>query len=101
MALGIARTAVATLTEISADKDQLRAKLPRASSRHPAAHAKNPGLVGSGQHDAATDGNRLAPERRVEQLLDRGIEGIEIRMQDGWFHPGRSFGRCSISRVCC
>jgi hypothetical protein len=69
--------------------------------RHPAAHAQNPGLVGCGQHDAATDGNRLAPERRVEQLLDRGIEGIEIRMQDGGFHPGCSFGRCSISRVCC
>jgi hypothetical protein len=33
-----------------------------------------------------------AAQGRVEQLLDRGIEGIQVRMEDGGcrFHPDRS-----------
>ncbi|ESW64867.1 hypothetical protein X771_24470 [Mesorhizobium sp. LSJC277A00] len=83
--------------EMAADEDQSGAKLARALSGHAAAHAENPGFVGSGKHDAAADGDRLAPERRVEQLLDRGVEGVEIRMQDGGLHPDRSL--CGVAAL--
>src|SRR6185437_11345894 len=51
---------------------------------------ERPRLVGSRQHHAAADRDGLAAQRRVEQLLDRGIEGIEVRMKDGGGgnHPG-------------
>ena len=45
--------------------------------------AKPDGLV---VVDPAADGNRLAAQRRVEQLLDRGIEGIQVRMEDSRGH---------------
>jgi hypothetical protein len=45
--------------------------------------AKGFGLVGSSQHNAATDGNRLAAQARIQKLLDRSIEGVEIGMEDG------------------
>ena len=78
------------LLEMAADEDQLRTELARPPSRHAAAHAEGLGLVGRGEHDAAADRDRLAAQRRVEQLLDRGVEGVEVRMEDGGcrFHPG-------------
>ena len=61
---------------------QLRTQLARPPSRHAAAHPERFRLVGGGKHDAAADGDRLAAQRRVEQLLDRGVEGVEVGMQD-------------------
>jgi hypothetical protein len=46
------------------------------------------GLIGRGQHNTAADGDRLPTQRRVEQLLDRRVERIEVRMEDGCFHLG-------------
>ena len=69
--------------KMSADEDELRTQLARLPARHAAAHAESPGFVGSGKHDSAADGNGLAAQRRVKQLLYRGIKGVQVRMQDG------------------
>ena len=70
------------LVEMAADEDQLRAELARPPPRHAAAHAERPRLVGGREHHAAADRDRLAAQRRVEQLLDRRIEGVEVGMED-------------------
>jgi len=77
---------------MATDKDQLRTKLARPPSRHAAADSEGLGFVGSGEHDPAPDRNGLAAQGRVEKLLDRGVEGIEVGMKDrgGRFHSGRS-----------
>ena len=87
---GIAQPLI--LLEMAADENQLRAELARPPPRHPAAHPERLGFVGRGKHDPAADGDRLAAQRRIEQLLDRGVEGVEVRMEDGGgrFHPSRS-----------
>jgi hypothetical protein len=38
--------------------------------------SESPGFVRSGKHDAAANRNWLLAQGRVEELLDRGIEGI-------------------------
>ena len=87
---GIAQPLV--VLEMAADKDQLRTELARPPSRHAAADPEGLGFVRSGKHNPTADGDGLAAQRRVEQLLDRGIEGIQVRMEDGGcrFHPDRS-----------
>src|SRR5438046_411278 len=77
--------------KISAGDEGLRTRLARLPARHAAAHAESPGFVGSGKHDSAADGNGLAAQRRVKQLLYRGIKGVQVRMQDGGHgcHPDR------------
>jgi hypothetical protein len=70
------------LREMAADKSQLRTELARPPSGHTATDTKGLGFVGSGKHNPATHGNRPAAQRRVEQLLDRRIEGVQIRMED-------------------
>ncbi len=74
---------------MAADKDQLRTELARPPSRHAAADSEGLGFVRSGEHDPAADGDRLAAQGRVEKLLDRGVEGIEVGMEDRGcrFHP--------------
>jgi hypothetical protein len=71
------------------DKDQLRTELARPPSRHAPADSEGPGFIRRGKHDSTADGDGLAAQRRIEQLLDRGIEGVEVRMEDGRgrFHP--------------
>jgi hypothetical protein len=51
--------------------------------RHAAPHPKRFGLIGGRKYDATAYGNRLAAQGRVEQLLNRGIEGVEVGMQNG------------------
>ena len=74
--------------EIAADEDELRAELARLPPRHAAMHAEGLGFVGRGEHHATADGNRLAAQEWIEQLLDRRVEGVEIGVQDcgGLFH---------------
>ena len=86
---GIAQPLV--ILEVAADENQLRAELARLPARHAAAHAEGLGFVRSGKHDTAADRDRLAAQGRVEQLLDRGVEGIQVSMEDG--------GRRSIPTV--
>ena len=85
---GIAQPLV--LGEMAADEDEVRTELARPPSRHPAAHPEGLRLIGGGQHDSAADRDRLAAQRRVKQLLDRGIEGVQVRMEDGGERPSRS-----------
>ena len=75
--------------EMALDKNELRTELARLPSRHAAADPEGLGFVGSGKHNPSTDGDRLPAQRRVEQLLDRGIEGIQVCMDDAGyrFHP--------------
>jgi hypothetical protein len=71
------------VAEVPADEDELRAQLARPQAGHAAAHAEGPGLVGRREHHAAPDGDRPAPQARIEQLLDRGVEGVQVGVQDG------------------
>jgi hypothetical protein len=82
------------------DEEQLRAKLARPPSRHTAANPESLGLVGGCQHDSAADRDRLAAQRWIEHLLDRGIERIKVRMQDGGrrVHPRPSALRIGTNR---
>jgi hypothetical protein len=68
---------------MAADKGELRTELARLPSRHAAAHPEGLGFVRSGKHNPTPDGDGLAAQRRVEQLLDRSIEGIQVCMEDG------------------
>src|SRR5207237_3133605 len=78
---GIAQPLV--VIEMAADKSELRTEFARLPSRHAAADPEGLGFVRSGKHNPSADGDRLATQRRVEQLLDRGVEGIEVCMEDG------------------
>src|SRR6516164_100369 len=87
---GIAQPLV--VLEMAVDKNELRTEPARLPSRHAAADPEGLGFVRSGKHNPATDGDGLAAQRRVEQLLDGGIEGIQVCMEDAGygFHPNRS-----------
>src|SRR5215510_10500619 len=78
---GIAEPLV--FVEMAADKHEVGTELPRAPSRHAASYAEGPRFVRGGENDAAADRNRLAAQARVEQLLDRSIKGVEIRVENG------------------
>src|SRR5262245_27229128 len=66
--------------EMSADKNEVGTELPRAPSRHAASYAEGPRFVGGREHDAAA--SRLpSAESRVEQLFDRRIKGVEVRVE--------------------
>src|SRR5436190_10043194 len=69
--------------EVSAHKHEVGTELPRAPSRHAASYAEGPRFVGGREHDAAADRNRLVAQARVEQLFDRCIKGVEVRMKNG------------------
>src|ERR1700752_2423500 len=69
--------------EMSADKDEVVTELPRTPSRHAASDAEGPRFVGGREHDAAADRNRLAAQARVQQLFDRRIKGVEVRVENG------------------
>src|SRR5258706_6372035 len=78
--------------EMPADKGESRTEFARLPSRHAAADPEGPGFVRSRKHNPTTDGNGFATQRRVKQLLYGGIEGIQVRMEDGGCrcHPERS-----------
>jgi hypothetical protein len=71
---------------VAGNEDELRAKLLRLPAGHAAAHAEGLGLVRCREYHAAADRDRLAAQMRIEELLHRGIEGIEIGMQDRRVH---------------
>ncbi len=62
----------------------MRAARARLAGRHGRAHAVHPGLVGRGRDDAAAadtpDHDRLAAQRRLVALLDRGEEGVQVEV---------------------
>jgi hypothetical protein len=70
------------LLKVAAHENQLRTEFTRPPSRHATANAECLGLIGGSQHHSATHGDRLAAQGWVQQLLDRRIECIEIRMEN-------------------
>ena len=58
------------ILEMAANKNELRAELARPSAWHAPADPVGPGFVRSSEHDSATDSDRLAAQRWIEQLLD-------------------------------
>src|ERR687888_2551691 len=68
--------------EVSADKYQVGTELPCASSGHAASYAEGPRFIGGREHDAAANRDRLAAEARLEQLFDRRIKGVEVRVEN-------------------
>ena len=78
---GIAEPLV--LLVVAADELQVWAQLAGEAPRHAAADSKRLGFVGRRQHHSTADGNRFPAQRRIEELLDRCIEGIEIGMENG------------------
>jgi hypothetical protein len=84
---GIAHTLV--VREMAVDKYELWAEFARLPSWHTAADSEGSGFIRSRKHDPSANGDRLAAQGRVEHLLDRGIEGIKVRMEYGGcrFHP--------------
>ena len=68
------------------DEDQLRAEFHRLAARHRAVHAEGARLVARGRDDAAAlgvaDRHRAAAQRGVVALLDRGVEGVHVDVDD-------------------
>ena len=62
---------------------RLRAPPPSLGAAHPALHAVLLRLVAGGEHDPAADDHRAAPQLRGVTLLDRRVEGVEVRVEDG------------------
>src|SRR4029077_13911204 len=87
---GIAQPLV--ILEVATDKSQLRAKLARPPARHAAAYSEDLGFVRSGKHNTAADRHGPAAQRRVKQLLDGGVEAVQVSVEDGGCgcHPDRS-----------
>jgi hypothetical protein len=80
------------ILEMAADEAELRTELAGPPPRHPAADPEGLGFVRSGKNNPATNGDRPATQRRIKQLLDRSVEGIQVGMEDGGyrFHPDNS-----------
>lgn len=69
--------------EVAADEDQLRAEFPRSLSGHSATHPECLRLIGCGENDTAAHRYGPAAQRGVQKLFDRGVERVEVGMQDG------------------
>lgn len=85
---GIAKTLI--FLEVPANEEELRTKFACLAARHAASHPKSPGLVARRQYHPAAYGDRSPTQIGVEELLDRGIEGVEVGVKDGGkgFHDG-------------
>jgi hypothetical protein len=70
--------------DVSADKHEVGTELPRAPSKHAASYAEGARLVGGREHAAAADRNRLTAQARIEQLFDRRIKRVEVRVEEWW-----------------
>ena len=53
-----------------------------AAASHRRAHAVGLGLVAGRQHHAHADDHRPAPQPGIVPLLDRGVEGVEVGVED-------------------
>jgi hypothetical protein len=71
---------------VAAGEDKARAEFARAATGHAAPDAEGARLVRRRQHDAAAHRDRLAAQFRLQQLLDRGVEGVQVSMQNRGAH---------------
>ena len=68
--------------EVPVHEDEVGTQLLGAPARHAALHAEGLGLVRGGEYDAAAHRNRAPTKLRIEELLDRRVERVEIGVQD-------------------
>ena len=66
--------------------DRVRAQRTCQPAAHRRAHAERLGLVAGREHHPAADDHRPPAQARVVALFDRGVERVEIGVQD----PGRA-----------
>jgi hypothetical protein len=92
--------------EMAANKNELRAEIACPSAWHTPADPVGPGFVRSSEHDSATDSDRLAAQRWIEQLLNRSIERIQVRMKDRgsrfqlfFVHQEQLYTWCKLSEL--
>ena len=90
------------LGEVPGDERQIGTQALGAPARHATLHTEPLRLVRRGQHHAAADGDGPPAQLRVQQLLDRRVEGVEIGVQDrgtGWHRvePSRTPVRSQVA----
>ena len=81
------------LREMSVHEVEVGAESFGPPSRHSALHPELFRFVRRGQHHAASDSDRTSTQLRVQQLLDRCVERIEVGVKDGgtgWHLPHSS-----------
>src|SRR5258708_1718780 len=92
--------------EARGQEDGLGAEALRCTAGHGRMHAELAGLVGCGGYYAAPIGrpahdNGLATILRVVALLDAGVEGVQVEMQDrscSFVHVPSGLSAVSITR---
>src|SRR5437660_4874553 len=84
---------VAVRLEITGDENPLAAEPPRPSERHRGANSEYARFVRSGRHHSPLTRNpapahddRLAAQLGPAQLLDRGVERIQVDVHDDARH---------------
>ena len=88
--------------ETRREDDGLGAQPAGPAHGHGRVDAEAAGLVGGGRHHApgpgAADENGPAGEGGIVEDLDRGVEGVEVDVEDGPIHPGTSARRFCRAR---
>ncbi len=87
--------------EARPDEEEVRAELAGLEGGHGRAHAEHPGLVAGREHDPARAGrahrHRPAAQARVVALLDRGVEGVHVDVDDLAHQPPPIRGRAAAA----
>src|SRR5262249_8901369 len=73
---------------IARHDDERPAQMPRIGQPHPGVNAPPPRFIAATGHDASTDRHRLAAQRTVVSLLQRGEKRIGVEMQDSGHGEG-------------
>ena len=89
--------------EVGRDEDHVRTQATSAHGGHRAPDPERPRLVGRRHHDparpGAAHGDGLARKARVLERLDRGVERIEIDVQDRLARPRAGHRRGAYRRA--
>ena len=64
------------------DHHRLRTRPPGLRAAHRRPHAARLGLVAGRQHHAPAHDDRAPAEARIVALLDRGVEGVQVGVED-------------------
>ena len=86
--------------EVATDEKEVAAELTGTPTWHTTTDAVAPGFIRSGQHHTSAYGDGPVPQRRIQELLNRRVEGIEVGVQDCRPPDWRRFHRWQISRTC-
>ncbi len=87
------------------DHDGVRAEPARLVAGHRRAHSPRLGLVAGGQHHASPDQDGASSQGGIVPLLDRGVERVEVGVQDRGLlplaplDPHRTYVRIPIGHV--